>query len=234
MPTVLITGANRGLGLEFARQYAADGWCVHATCRDPQAAPELAGFKGDLRVHTLDVADFAAIDAFAARLGPEPLDVLLLNAGQTHRPSGLGQVDYQRWADILKVNTMAPVRMVERLVENLAAGTQKKIVAITSRLGSIQYADRREESFKNRGGYFPYRTSKAALNMAMKIVAAELEPRGIVAVAVCPGWVRTDMGGSEAVLTPPQSIASVRGFIARLAPADSGGFFSHEGQRYPW
>ncbi|MBM3509281.1 MAG: SDR family oxidoreductase [Alphaproteobacteria bacterium] len=234
MPTVLITGANRGLGLEFARQYAAEGWRVHAVCRDPGAAADLRAVAGEIRVHALDVADFAAIDAFAARLGSEPLDVLLLNAGQTHRPSGLGQVDYQRWADIMRVNTMAPVRMVERLVENVAAGAQKKIVAITSRLGSIHYTDRREESFKNRGGYFPYRTSKAALNMAMKIVAAELEPRGIVAVAVCPGWVRTDMGGPQAVLTPPQSIAMVRGFIARLAPGDSGGFFSHEGQRYPW
>jgi NAD(P)-dependent dehydrogenase (short-subunit alcohol dehydrogenase family) len=234
VPAVAITGANRGLGLEFARQYAAEGWRVHAACRDPAAARDLCGIAGDVRVHALDVADFGAIDAFAAGLGREPLDVLLLNAGQTHRPSGLGQVDYQRWADVLKVNTMAPVRMVEALVENVAAGAQKKIVAITSRLGSIQYTNAGEESFRNRGGYFPYRTSKAALNMAIRIVAAELEPRGIVAVAVCPGWVRTDMGGPQAVLTPPQSITMVRGFIARLAPDDSGGFFSHEGQRYPW
>jgi NAD(P)-dependent dehydrogenase (short-subunit alcohol dehydrogenase family) len=236
MSVILITGANRGLGLEFATQYAAAGWNVLATCRDPAAATELQSLRvahPALEVHPLDLADFATIDLLAARLAGRPIDVLLNNAGvfgpktwadQDPRQD-FGSMDYDIWSEVLRVNLMAPMKMAEAFVANVAASTQKKIVAISSTEGSSPNA---------KGGIYAYRTSKAALNMLMQNLAADLAPRGIVTAAFCPGWIRTRMGGPRAPLEAPPSIAGLRRVIDGLTPERAGRFWLWNGEQLPW
>jgi NAD(P)-dependent dehydrogenase (short-subunit alcohol dehydrogenase family) len=233
---VLVTGANRGLGLELARQYAADGWNVLATARSPADCAELralATAQPRVELHALDVADFAAIDALAATLAGRTIDVLLNNAGlfgpkaQAERDprQEFGTMDYDTWAALLRVNTMAPLKMAEAFVGHVAASAQRKIVTITSGVGSIANAD---------GRTIAYRTSKAAANMLMRNLAFDLAPRGIITAAVCPGWVRTRMGGKGAPLEAPESIAGVRRVIAGLERSRSGRFWLYDGTTIPW
>ncbi|MGQ0429020.1 MAG: SDR family oxidoreductase [Gammaproteobacteria bacterium] len=228
---MFITGASRGLGLEFVRQYAADGWQVHAACRDPGAARELqelaAGSSGRIRVGQLDVTDSASVKTAAAALKGESIDLLINNAGVGNPPGkALGSLDYAAWLKVLDVNALGPARVAEAMVENVAKGGRKLIVTITSRMGSI--AD------NNSGGSYPYRSSKAAVNMVMKSLAMDLAPRGIACIVLHPGWVRTDMGGAGGKLSPEQSISELRKLIARLGPKDSGKFYDHDGQQIPW
>jgi NAD(P)-dependent dehydrogenase (short-subunit alcohol dehydrogenase family) len=230
MPTVLVTGASRGLGRELARQYAAEGWTVHAACRRPKEA-DLSG--GALHVHELDVARLEAIDALARSLRGTPIDVLINNAGvfgpkpQAESDPGqvLGSIDYGRWRDILAVNTLAPVKMAEAFLEHVAASGQKKIVSLTSSMGSIA---------ETAGSFYAYRTSKAALNMAMASLARDLAGRGIVVAVVCPGWVKTDMGGPGAPVEIGDSVRGMRTVIAGLGPGDSGTFRRYDGAFVPW
>ncbi|MGH6933013.1 MAG: SDR family oxidoreductase [Dongiaceae bacterium] len=226
MPTVLITGASRGVGLEFARQYAAEGWRVLATCRDPAAATQLKAIKGDMRVHKLDVTDEAGIAALAKSLDGEAIDLLINNAGVLPEDEQLGSTETKAWLNTLLVNTIAPVHVVEQFVEHVARGERKLIANITSRMGSI--------GDNSSGESYAYRTSKAALNMAMKNVAIELAPRGITVVLFHPGWVKTDMGGPDATVTPQESVGGMRGKIAVLTKADTGKFFTHDGRPLPW
>ncbi|MFO1426087.1 MAG: SDR family oxidoreductase [Steroidobacteraceae bacterium] len=236
MPTVLVTGCNRGLGLEFARQYGAAGWQVLATCRDPQDAPELQALRAahaGIEIHALDVADFDAIGVLAARLAGRPIDVLLNNAGvfgpkptaQRDPRQSFGSIDYGIWGDVLRVNLMAPMRMAEAFLEHVAASQQRKIVAISSVEGSIAQAS---------GGIYAYKTSKAALNMLMHNLSFDVAARGVVTAAFCPGWVRTRMGGPGAPLEAPPSIAGVRQVIEKLTPATSGRFWLWSGENLPW
>ncbi len=236
MPTVLITGSNRGLGLEFTRQYCQAGWQVLAACRNPAAAPELAALAAQfpaLELHPLDVADFAAIDRLAKSLAGRPIDVLLNNAGvfgprsvadQDPRQT-FGAMDYEIWSEVLRVNLMAPMKMSEALIANVAASAQKKIVAISSVEGSIE---------RSRGGIYAYRTSKAALNMLMRSLGRDLAVRGIVTASFCPGWIRTRMGGANAPLEAPPSIAGLRQVIDGLTPETSGRFWLWSGENLPW
>jgi NAD(P)-dependent dehydrogenase (short-subunit alcohol dehydrogenase family) len=193
MPTVLITGANRGLGLEFARQYAAEGWQVHAACRSPEVAGDLrqlANTIGDrFRILTINVMDTASVRAAAAALKGQSIDLLLNNAG-VGGPSGqrLGDLDYAAWARVLDANTLGPMRVAEAFLENVAQSRDKRIVTITSGMGSI--AD------NSSGGRYAYRSSKAAVNSVMKSLAVDLAARGITCIVLNPGWVRTDMGGA--------------------------------------
>jgi NAD(P)-dependent dehydrogenase (short-subunit alcohol dehydrogenase family) len=231
MKTVLVTGANRGLGLEFVRQYAADGWKVLAGCRDPGAATALgelaAAAGGRVRVLALDVTDTAGVRACAGSLAGEPVDVLVNNAG-VGSPKGqrLGGLDYAAWARVLDANTLGPMRVVEAFLENVARGGERKVVTLTSAMGSI--ADNAS------GGSYAYRSSKAAVNIVMKSLSIDLAPRGITCVVVHPGWVRTDMGGPGGKLDPPESVAALRRLIAGLEPQDSGRFFNYDGKTYPW
>lgn len=236
MPTVLVTGANRGLGLEFTRQYCDAGWQVIATCRDPAGAAELQALRSQhpgLEIEALDVGDFATIDALAARLAGRPMDVLLNNAGVFGPKPGaeqdlrqnFGSMDYEVWTEVLRVNLMAPMKMAEAFVDHVAASAQKKIVAISSTEGSSPNA---------KGGIYAYRTSKAALNMLMQNLAPDLAPRGIVTAAFCPGWIRTRMGGPRAPLEAPSSIAGLRRVIDGLTPENSGKFWLWTGERLPW
>ncbi len=236
MPTVLVTGASRGLGLELVRQYSADGWQVIATARDPARSRDLAAVAAkhpSVEVHGLDVADFDAIDALAARLDGRAVDVLLNNAGlfgpkaraEQDPRQEFGTVDYRIWSELLRVNTMAPVKMAEAFVAHVARSAQRKIVTITSGVGSIANAD---------GRTLAYRSSKAAANMLMRNLSFDLAPRGVVTAAVCPGWVRTRMGGSGATLDVAESIAGVRRVVSALTPVNSGRFWLYDGSQIPW
>jgi NAD(P)-dependent dehydrogenase (short-subunit alcohol dehydrogenase family) len=231
VPTILITGANRGIGLEFARQYAADGWRVLACCRDPQSATELrsltGGAGGSVGVYRLDVRDFARAADLAREIGDVPIDLLLSNAG-VYGPNKmfLGQIDYVAWAEVLAVNTMAPLRLVECFVEHVARSDRKLIACISSTMGSM--------ARNTEGRHYLYRSSKAALNAVVKSLSIDLAPRGIAVVSLCPGWVRTDMGGPDASLAPAESVGSLRRVLGGLTPADTGKFLYYDGRETPW
>ena len=231
MPNALITGANRGLGFEFARQYLVDGWQVYAACRDPASASELRRLTetsdDKLRILAIDVTDPTSIDAAAAELDGQAIDLLLNNAGIIG-PQGqtVGNIDYEAWAEVLAINTIGPMRVSEAFVEHVASSDRKLIVTLTSGMGSI--AD------NTSGGAILYRSSKAAMNMVMRSLAIDLAPRGITCVVVNPGWVRTDMGGPNANLQPEESISALRRLIATLGPEQSGKCFNHTGREYPW
>jgi NAD(P)-dependent dehydrogenase (short-subunit alcohol dehydrogenase family) len=229
--TVLVTGANRGLGFEFARQYAADGWQVYATCRAPNDAKDLqeaaAASGGHMHLLAFDVTDATSVRAAAGALGGEPIDVLINNAGVGGpRNERLGRLDYAAWERVLDVNTLGPMRVTEAFVDNVAKSREKKVVTITSGMGSI--AD------NTSGGSYAYRTSKAAVNMAVKSLSLDLAPRGIVCIVMNPGWVRTDMGGTRGTLSPAESIKAMRTVIAGLKPGDTGKFFNYNGKSYAW
>ena len=221
MSTILISGAGRGLGQELARQYAADGWKVYGTVRSASAK-----LPSGVERLIADVADPGQVAELAKALRGEPLDVLFCNAGIIgKRGMALGSFDYDSWQEVFRVNVLGVAALAESLVENVAAGGRKVIAMMSSRLGSIT---------ESSGMTLPYATSKAALNMLVKGLAATLEPRGIIVVALSPGWVRTDMGGAGAPLAPDASVAGLRNVIAKLEPAASGRFFSHDGSPIPW
>lgn len=209
MPTALITGAGRGLGKELARQYAADGWKVIGTER-----------------RDMDMSNRRQIREYAARLKGEPIDLLFCNAGITGRKGmSIGSFDFESWEEILRVNLLGAAAVAEALVENVAASERRILAMMSSRLGSIS---------ESSGMTLPYSTSKAALNMLVKGLAATLAARRIVVVALSPGWVRTDMGGAGAPLAPEASVGGLRKVIQGLKPADSGRFLSHDGSEIPW
>ncbi|MDP6883102.1 MAG: SDR family oxidoreductase [Rhodospirillales bacterium] len=227
MPTVMITGASRGLGLEFTRQYAADGWRVIATCRTPADAGALAGVKGTVEVHPLDVADHATIAALAETLDGQTIDLLLNNAGiYGTRPADLGTIDYPAWNEVMRVNVMGPLKVAEQFTEHVAQSGRKLMVAMSSRVGSIAAND--------SGGAYIYRSSKAALNAVMKSLSVDLAARGIAVVMFHPGWVTTDMGGAGAALDAPESVAAMIEAIAALDLEDGGRFINYDGTEVPW
>jgi len=223
-PTVLITGANRGLGLEFARQYAADGWNVIATARNPDGADELESLP--VETLALDVADPASVAALARSLEGRPIDLLINNAGIFPRVRGIEEIDFDDYGQTLVVNTIGPVRVTRALLPNLRASERKTVVNITSRLGSIALTD--------NGVFYGYRESKAALNMFSRTLANELKPEGFTVLTVHPGWVRTDMGGENANLSPQESVSGMRAVIAERGPEDTGTYWAFSGEEVPW
>lgn len=228
--TLMVTGANRGLGLEFARQYAADGWRVLATYRNPAVAGELLELAGEDNVQAfrLDVSDFDAIAALAAELQDETIDVFLSNAGlfgpkpgaESDLRQSFGHIDYGIVRKVLTVNALAPLKCAESFVEQIARSSQRKFVALSSIEGSISRAQR---------DLYAYRTSKAALNMVTRLLSGDLSDRGITVVSICPGWVKTRMGGEFAKLELEPAIRDFRGLVARLTPDDSGKFIESPG-----
>jgi NAD(P)-dependent dehydrogenase (short-subunit alcohol dehydrogenase family) len=231
MATILITGASRGLGLEFTRQYLTEGWAVIAACRNPGAARGLRDLepksKGALTVVEIDVTDGASVKRAAGRLQGRAIDVLVNGAG-IYGGSGqkLGSLDYEDWRQVLEVNLLGPARMCEAFLDGLERSERRLIVTITSGMGSL--AD------NTSGGSILYRTSKAAVNMLMRTSAIDLTARGITCIVVNPGWVKTDMGGPNAKLSPEESIHAMRRLIAKLGPGDSGKFYNYDGREYPW
>lgn len=227
MATVLITGANRGLGLEFCRQYAENDWQVLACCRKPDTARELANHP-QIKVLALDVAHFEQIDQLAEKLNSTAIDLLINNAGvygdKSHR--SFGRLDYDAWTKTLKINTQAPVKMAEAFLPHIQRGNKKLVVSITSQMGSIED--------NGSGGSILYRTSKAAINAAMKSLAIDLKGLGIGVLLLHPGWVKTDMGGPNALIDATTSVSNMRQVIARYSPSQSGCFLKYDGTSLPW
>lgn len=230
MHTTLVTGANRGLGLELSRLHLEDGWRVIAASRTP-ASPALeelaARHRERLLRPRLDVTEERGIAALAEDLDGQPVDRLILNAG-IYGPTAtpFGETPVQEWLEVLRVNTIAPLKLAEAFSRQVARSERRQIALITSLMGSI--AD------NSSGGHYPYRSSKAALNMVAKSLAVDLAPLEITVVALHPGWVRTDMGGADATLSIEQSCAGMKRVLDGLRPADSGRFFGWDGTAHPW
>jgi NAD(P)-dependent dehydrogenase (short-subunit alcohol dehydrogenase family) len=226
MATVLITGTNRGIGRELARQYAEEGWRVHATVRSPDKARSLEAIRGDLNVHELDVTDQGEVKNLARKLKREEIDVLIANAGIKGPISGLGELDYEAWKKVLETNAICPVMLAESFMDNVLAGNQKKFVAISSIMGSI--------SENSGGSTYAYRSSKAALNMAWRSLAVDVAGKNAIATMFHPGWVRTDMGGPNAAISSEESASGLRRVIEELTMHHSGRFLDYTGRELPW
>jgi NAD(P)-dependent dehydrogenase (short-subunit alcohol dehydrogenase family) len=226
--TVLITGANRGIGLALATQYAADGWQVLACCRQPQAAPSLqalAANHSNVKILALDVGDFKQIESLAMTLHNTPIDVLINNAG-IYPESSFGDSDETAWAQAFKINSMAPLKMAEAFITNLTKSQLKKVATLSSKMGSIDD--------NTSGESYIYRSSKTAVNMVMRNLALDLSPYGISVVTLHPGWVRTEMGGPNGLIDAPESAAGMRKVIEQLNLTNSGKFIAFDGKEIAW
>jgi len=236
--TVLVTGASRGIGFEFVRQYAEAGWTVIATARRPQEAKnlaELAARHRNLRLETLDVVDAASVAALQARLAGTPIDVLISNAGDTDqfRGQSFGKLAHDRFGYLMELNAHGPIRVIEALAANIEAGRQKKIVAVSSLAGS----------FGTMGGGMPggywYKASKAALNMIMLSLSQDLKPRGVVVACLSPGQVDTQGYAARGIKMPGMvdiglSVGGMRKVIDGLSMAQTGTFIRFSGEVQPW
>jgi NAD(P)-dependent dehydrogenase (short-subunit alcohol dehydrogenase family) len=226
MPRVLITGANRGLGLEFSRQYAADGWDVVAACRNPHDATDLKCLGEAVLIFPLDVADDQSIAEFLRAISGIPIDVLILNAGISGPPQSAAAVTRAEWVPAMVVNALAPLRLATGLRSNLQQGAQKKAVAISSLAASMAKYD--------VPGQYSYRASKAALNALWRSLAIEWRPLGIICILLRPGKVRTRMTGFTGDLDPVESVPGMRRVIAGATITDSGRFIGYDGNEVPW
>jgi NAD(P)-dependent dehydrogenase (short-subunit alcohol dehydrogenase family) len=223
MTTVFITGANRGIGFELARKYADAGWRVVAGVRDVSRAKSVLDFA---EVVELDVADNTSVAALKARFADDTIDVLINNAG-TIGPvvQSSSDMDFNGFLDTLNINTLGPLRVTQALLPALQRSKAAKIVAITSKMGSLSYAP---------SDHIAYRASKAAVNKVMQCVATDLQPKGIAVAVVHPGWVRTDMGGAGADIDVGTSAAGIISVIEKLSIATSGRFWNFDGSAIAW
>jgi NAD(P)-dependent dehydrogenase (short-subunit alcohol dehydrogenase family) len=227
---VLVTGASRGLGLEFVKQYAEEGCAVYACCRDPATSKALHRISdeasGKVSMHALDVSDAKSVAALAKGFGDEPIDLLINNAGiYGPKEQAANDMDFAGWAETFAINSMAPLRVAQAFHRNLKKGAAKKLITITSGMGSTT---------QHSGDYFAYRASKAAVNNVMHGLSIAWKNDGITVTLIHPGWVKTDMGGKNATLEPHESIAGMRRVIAKLTTGDSGKFLDYTGRELPW
>jgi NAD(P)-dependent dehydrogenase (short-subunit alcohol dehydrogenase family) len=220
----VVTGANRGIGLAFARELSRRGDLVIATARHPAKARDLAALE--VRVETLDVADTKSVSAFGRSLAGQPIDVLINNAGIGKAGPGIEQLPLEDLEIQFRVNAIGPVALTQALLPNLRAARRRTVINLSSGLGSI--------SGNKDGGWYAYRASKAALNQLTRTMAAELAGESFICISISPGWVQTDMGGAGATLSPEQSVAAMLKVIDRLRPADTGRFLDHRGKDVPW
>jgi len=228
--TILITGSNRGIGLEICTQFARDGWKVYACCRNLDQAGDLKELQrqyAELHPIQLDVTDYSQMVALAKAIQGEPIDILFNNAGY-YGPKGVrfGEVDLTEWRRVLESNTIAPYMMAETFCDNVAASKYKLIAMMSSKVGSI--ADNRS------GGGYIYRTSKTALNQIVKSLSIDLEERGITVLALHPGWVKTAMGGPGALISAEQSVSGLRKILLQADQDNSGHFYNYDGSQIPW
>jgi len=228
--TILITGANRGIGLELTRQFSEDGWQVLACCRSPEAAEALKALTSEystLEIFPLDVTNYDQLTALSMQLKDRPIDILLSNAG-IYGPRGyaFGEVDAAAWRQVLEVNTIAPLMLAQAFIEQVAISRQKLVAVISSKMGSI--AD------NSSGGSYIYRTSKTALNQVVKSIAKDVEGRDISAISLHPGWVRTEMGGSNGEIDVNESAAGLKQVLTGATLTQSGHFFNFDGSEIPW
>lgn len=230
LQTLVLTGANRGIGLELARLFTADGnWFVHACCRRPDEAAALQELAGDhagrLAIHALDVTDAGSVADLASATGSAPIDLLLNNAGILNPRQTLDDLDFEAWETELQVNTLAPMRMALAFRAKLRQASNPRIVTISSQMGSLA---------RPKGGSYAYRSSKAAVNKAMQGLAVDLAGEGICVVAMHPGWVRTSMGGPEAEIEPVESARGIFAVATSLTLDDSGRFLTWDGREHAW
>ena len=230
MATILITGTNRGIGLEFTRQFLARGDRVIATCRDIDGADQLKqlGSSHDgLEIRQLDVASLESMEGFVQQLADTPIDIFINNAGVYGPPNvKFGEVDGQVWASVLQVNSIAPLILSQLLMPNLRQGRDKKMLYLTSKMGSIDD--------NSGGGSYIYRSSKTALNSVVKSLAIDLAGEGFSAAVLHPGWVLTDMGGPNALIDAKTSVTGMIKVVDDLDPQSSGSFFNYNGSIIPW
>jgi NAD(P)-dependent dehydrogenase (short-subunit alcohol dehydrogenase family) len=225
--TVLITGTNRGLGLEFVKQFAIEGYQVIACTRKINKKDELHQLQEKFKtisICKLDIANFSSIDQFA-KLFKKPIDILINNAG-IYPDSSVDHVDYKSWLDAFKINTLAAFKMTKAFLPHLKKGQLKKIASLTSKMGSIDD--------NSGGGEYIYRSSKTALNMVMKSLSIDLKPYDLSVITLHPGWVRTDMGGPNGLIDVDESVAGMKRQIDKLTIRTSGQFIAYDGKKIPW
>jgi NAD(P)-dependent dehydrogenase (short-subunit alcohol dehydrogenase family) len=225
--TVLITGTNRGLGLEFVKQFAIEGYQVIACTRKINKKDELHQLQEKFKtisICKLDIANFSSIDQFA-KLFKKPIDILINNAG-IYPDSSVDHVDYKSWLDAFKINTLAAFKMTKAFLPHLKKGQLKKIASLTSKMGSIDD--------NSGGGEYIYRSSKTALNMVMKSLSIDLKPYDLSVITLHPGWVRTDMGGPNGLIEVDESVAGMKHQIDKLTIRTSGQFIAYDGKKIPW
>jgi NAD(P)-dependent dehydrogenase (short-subunit alcohol dehydrogenase family) len=222
--TFLVTGANRGIGLEYARQLSERGDRVIATAREPEKARELSALG--VRIEQLDVADADSVSTFVRRLAGTPIDVLINNAGVGDAGPPLEGLSMDDVEHAYRVNALGPLRVTQALLPNLRAGKRRLVIGMTSGLGSVS----RNES----GGWYAYRASKAALNQLFRTMAEELEKERFTFVVLCPGWVQTDMGGPGAPTSVKDSVRGLLKVIDGLKPSDTSRFLNHRGKEVAW
>lgn len=235
MPTALITGANKGIGYQYARQYAQKGWTVISCTRKPDA-PELnelqREFGNKIQIRTLDVTDHAAVDALAHELSDSAIDVLVNNAGSTGPKGvpeciayqGLTNTDYAIWRDILEVNLLGAFKVATAFYPHLQASGNGRLINMSSDLGSVAQ--------NTKGNLYAYRASKAGLNMMSKGMAVEWPD--VIVIAMAPGWCRTDLGGTDAEVDADDSVGMQQDVIDRLSRDDSGKYLNRFGEEVPW
>lgn len=225
--TLFITGANRGLGLEFVKQYSKDGWKIWAACRNPEKAEKLKAIKGDINFIQLDVLNPTDLKKISQDFVNEPVHLLVNNAG-IYGPgdTDLRTFDYDVWREVMEVNFYGPMRVLQTLLPSLKKAGKSKAITVTSKMGSI--------TDNIKGGSYYYRTSKAALNAAMKSAAIDLEGEGVIVSLLHPGWVQTDMGGSNAMITAEESVEGMKKLIDHFSGRDSGHFYDYKGLVVPW
>lgn len=232
MPSVLVTGSNRGLGLEWVRQYVKEGWRVYATCRHPSEANDLKALAecyGEMTIHRLDVTKVDEIDALRRELMTESIDVLINNAGiyiEKYSSPRLDGIRFDEWEMSFRINTLGCFRVTGALREMLSKSEKRLVVAISTHMGSIAEI--------NESGSYYYRSSKAALNAALKGLSLELKPLGIGVLILHPGWNNTRMGGPDAPYRPQKTIEGMRKRIEEFTLNDTGRFFRFDGSEIPW
>lgn len=231
LSTVIITGANRGIGFELTKRFLlSNEWKILACCRNPDGADALKDLAENssnrVEICRLDLTNENSIKAFSEKISGRAIDVLLNNAGiMGGNHQSAFDMDFDAWFETFKVNTMAPLRMVQASIENLRQSSNPRIITISSQMGSLNRMGK---------GSYAYRSSKAALNKVMQVLAAELEQEGIIVTVMHPGWVQTDMGGKDADISPQASAEGLFRVITSLKKSDNGRFLQWTGEDHPW
>ena len=230
MATILVTGANRGLGIEFVEQYLNDGNEVIATYRNENSSMDLIKMgneRSNLKLLQLDVSSNKSLNSFAENLGDSQIDIFINNAGvYGPRNSSFGNVDEENWIPAIKINAIAPILLTQLIIKNIRSGADKKLIFVTSKMGSIDD--------NKGGGAYVYRSSKTALNAVVKSLSVDLENEGIVVALIHPGWVKTDMGGPNALIDKDTSVRGMTEVISNLDISSTGNFYNYDGSIIPW
>ncbi len=230
MATILVTGANRGLGIEFVEQYLNEGNEVIATYRNENSSMdliEMGNERSNLKLLQLDVSSNKSLNSFAENLGDSPIDIFINNAGvYGPRNSSFGNVDEENWIPAIKINAIAPILLTQLIIKNIRSGADKKLIYITSKMGSIDD--------NKGGGAYVYRSSKTALNAVVKSLSVDLENEGMTVALIHPGWVKTDMGGPNALIDKDTSVRGMTEVISNLDISSTGNFYNYDGSIIPW